>query len=176
MELKEIKQVVALEEVSTTAEISKEVESQEESKGVGINKPEVLSFMKNNHHHGTIILHYLEDPFLQKKSAKDDSFKFFKFISPTISTWVQHVLQGMSNFISDRTLEDLLRGRETMSYGSVMYLYGWIIEEHQPIGIDYQPIRDDYIEDSMTQYYIEFDEESSRRIKILESHFSSSRD
>ena len=56
MELKEIKQGVALEEVSTTAEIPEEVELQEESKGVGINKPEVLPFMKNNHHHGTIIL------------------------------------------------------------------------------------------------------------------------
>ena len=40
-----------------------------------------------------------------------------------------------------------------------MYMYGWIIEEHQPIGIDYQQIRDeDYIEDSMTQHCMEFDE------------------
>jgi len=35
-----------------------------------------------------------------------------------------------------------------------------MMEEHQPIGIDYQPIRDDdYIEDSMTQHYMEFDKD-----------------
>ena len=33
------------------------------------------------------------------------------------------------------------------------------MEEHQPIGIDYQLIcDDDYIEYSMTKHYIEFDE------------------
>ena len=34
------------------------------------------------------------------------------------------------------------------------------MEENQPIGIDFQLIRDDddYIEDSMTQHYMEFDE------------------
>ena len=38
-----------------------------------------------------------------------------------------------------------------MNYESMMYVYGWIMEENQPIGIDYQPIcDDDYIEDSMT--------------------------
>ena len=32
----------------------------------------------------------------------------------------------------------------------MMNVYGWV-EEHQPIGIDYQPIcDDDYIEHSMT--------------------------
>ena len=46
-----------------------------------------------------------------------------------------------------------------MNYESMMYAYGWMIEEHQSIGIDYQQIRDeDYIEDSMTQHYVEFDE------------------
>jgi len=39
------------------------------------------------------------------------------------------------------------------------YVYGWMMEEHQPIDIDYQPIRDDYIEDSMAQYYMEFNED-----------------
>jgi len=46
-----------------------------------------------------------------------------------------------------------------MNYGSMVYEYGWMTEEHQPIGINYQPIRDDdYIEDSMTQHYMEFNE------------------
>ena len=35
-----------------------------------------------------------------------------------------------------------------------------MMEEHQPIDIDYQQIWDDhYIEDSMTQHYIEFNED-----------------
>jgi len=35
-----------------------------------------------------------------------------------------------------------------------------MMEEHQPISIDYQSIQDDdYIEDSMTQHYMEFDED-----------------
>jgi len=39
-------------------------------------------------------------------------------------------------------------------------MYGWMIEEHQPIALDYQPIRDDYyIEDSMKQYYMEFNDD-----------------
>ena len=78
----------------TTAEIFEEIDkSQEEYKGVRINKLEVLPSMEDNHHHDTIIFHDIEDPFLQKESAQDDDFKFFEFISPTISTWVQHVLQ-----------------------------------------------------------------------------------
>jgi len=62
--------------------------------------------LKIDYQHGKIIHHDLEDTFLRKKSAKDDNFKFFEFISPTISTWVQHVLQGMLKLISTRTLED----------------------------------------------------------------------
>jgi len=47
-----------------------------------------------------------------------------------------------------------------MNYWSMVYVYGWMMKEHQPIGIDYQPIRDnDYIEDSITLYYIEFNED-----------------
>jgi len=48
----------------------------------------------------------------------------------------------MPNFISNRTLEDLHES-EPMNYGSMMYVYGWMMEKHQPIGIDYQLIRDD---------------------------------
>ena len=41
-----------------------------------------------------------------------------------------------------------------------MYVYGWMMEEYQPIGIDYQPTwNDDYIEDLMTQHYMEFNED-----------------
>jgi len=119
--------------------------------------------MKDNQYHGTFILYAFEDPFLRKKSAKDVRSKFFKFISPTISTcsstWVQHVLQNMLNSISTRTLEDLLHGNKPMKYESMMYVYTWMMEEHQPFGIDYQLIRDGYIEDSMTQHYIEFNED-----------------
>jgi len=152
VEPKEIKHVIALGEVPTTAKISKEVDKlQDKCRGVGINKFEVLPSMEDNHHHGTIILHDFGDPFLRKKSAKDDSFKFFEFISPTISTWVQHVLQGISNPISTRSFKYLLHGSKPMNYGSMMYVHGWMMEEHQPIGIDYQYIRDDdYIKDSMT--------------------------
>jgi len=95
--------------------------------------------------------------FMQKKSARDESFKFFNFISPTISMWARHVLHGMQNSISNYTLKDLFHGGQLMKYRSIVYVYRWLIEEHQPIDIDYQPIRDDYIEDSMMQYYMEYD-------------------
>ena len=53
-----------------------------------------------------------------------------------------------------------------MNYGSMVYVYDWMMEEHQPIGIDYQLIRDDdYIEDSMTQDYMGFNED--RRGEII---------
>ena len=55
MKPKEIKQGVALEEVSTTIEIP-EVDKLQEWKGVVINKLEVLPSMEDNHHHGTIIV------------------------------------------------------------------------------------------------------------------------
>jgi len=150
VEPKEIKQGVALEEVSTIAEIPKEVDKLHECKGVGTNKLEVLPSMEDNHHHGTIIFHDFKDPFLQKENAQDNSSKFFELISHTISTWVQCVPQDMSNSISNRTLKDLLRSK-SMNYESMVYVYDWMMEEHQPIGNDYQPILDDeYIEDLMT--------------------------
>jgi len=37
--------------------------------------------------HSTSILHDFEDPFMQKENARDASFQFFKFTSPTISIW-----------------------------------------------------------------------------------------
>ena len=161
MEPKDIKQRIALEEVSPTSEISEEKDqSLKWCNRIAHDKLlEMLPPMKDNQYHGTFILHDFEDPFLRKKSVKDDSSKFFKFISPTISTWVQHVLQSMLNPISIRTLKDF-HGSKTRNYGSMLYVYSWMIEEHQPIGINYQQIRDkNHIEDLMMQRYMEFDED-----------------
>jgi len=92
--------------------------------------------MRDIQHHG----HYdFEDLFMWKESAKNENFNFFKLISPTFSTWAQFVPQYRLNFISNHTLEDLLRASKSMTYESMMYVYGWMMEEHQPIGIDYQP-------------------------------------
>ena len=88
-------------------------------------------------HHDTSILYGFKDPFMRKESARDKSFNFFKFISPTISTWAQLVSQGMLNSISNYTLKELLHRSESMSYKSMTYLYSWMMEQHQPIGIDY---------------------------------------
>ena len=45
--------------------------------------------MRDIQHPGTSILYDFEDPFLQEKNSQDESFQFFKFISPTIGTWMQ---------------------------------------------------------------------------------------
>ena len=46
-------------------------------------------------------------------------------------------------------------------------MYSWMMEENQPIGIDYQPIRDDdYIEDSMTQHYMKFNEDRRDELRF----------
>ena len=39
--------------------------------------------------HSATILHNFKDNFMQKESAQDASFQFFKFISPTIGTWAR---------------------------------------------------------------------------------------
>jgi len=105
-----------------------------------------------------------------KESIRDKSFNFFKFISPTISTWVQRVPQGMPNSIYNRTLKDL--GSKPMNYRSIVYVYDWMMKEHQPIGIDYQPIRgDDYIEDSMMQHYMEFNEDCRGESRFWDHSF-----
>ena len=66
---------------------------------------------------------------MRKKSAKDENSRFLKSVSPTISAWVQRVLQEMSNPLSNRTLKNLLRGSESMNYENIMYIYGWIMED-----------------------------------------------
>ena len=74
--------------------------------------------------------------------------------------------------ISNFTLEDLLHGGEPMEYVSMMYMYRWMMKEHQPISIDYQPIRDDdYIEDLMIQHYMEFDENHRGESKFRDHTF-----
>ena len=78
----------------------------------------------------------------------------------------------MPNPISIHTLKDLLHEGKPMNYGSTVYVYGWMMEEHQLIGIDYQPIRDDdYIEDLMTQHYIEFNEDRQGESKFWNHAF-----
>ena len=47
------------------------------------------------------------------------------------------------------------------------------MEEHQPIGIDYQPIWDyDNIKDSMTQHYMEFNEDRRGESRFWDHTFS----
>ena len=50
---------------------------------------ELLLPMRDIQHHGTFILHDFEDLFMQKESARDERFKFFKFMSPTIGKRAQ---------------------------------------------------------------------------------------
>jgi len=46
------------------------------------------------------------------------------------------------------------------------------MEEHQPISIDYQLIRDDYIQDSMTQHYMEFNKDRQGESKFWDHTLS----
>ena len=71
--------------------------------------------MRDIKHPSTSILYDFEDPFLHEKNSQDESFQFFKFISPTVSTWAQRVSQSVPNFTSNRALKDL-RGSKSMSY------------------------------------------------------------
>ena len=54
----------------------------------------------------------------------------------------------------------------------MVYMYGWMMEENQTIGIDYQTIRDDYIEDSITQYYMKFNEDRQDESRFWDHTFS----
>ena len=73
MKPKEIKRSRALDEVSTIDEVPEEVDGAlEEYKGVGHNKLfEVLPYMKDNQHQGTVILRNFEDPFLHTEFVQD---------------------------------------------------------------------------------------------------------
>jgi len=42
--------------------------------------------MRYIQHHGASILQGFKNPFMRKESARDESFKFFKFMLPSIST------------------------------------------------------------------------------------------
>jgi len=106
-----------------------------------------------------------------KDGVRDESFKLFNFISPTISMWARCVLHDMPSSISNCTLEDL-HGGKPIKYGSMVYVYGWMMKDHQPIGIDYQPIRDDnYIEDPMTQHYMDFGEDPRGKVRFWSHPF-----
>jgi len=50
---------------------------------------EGLPPIRDIQHHVTSIRHDFKYPFLQEENAQDESFQFFKFISPTIGTWAQ---------------------------------------------------------------------------------------
>ena len=125
VEPNKIKQSITLEEVSPTTEILEKIElALEEFKEVVHDElTEELSPMRDIQYQGTSICHDFEDPFVQKKNAWDESFQFFEFISPTINTWVQHILQGMPNLIFTRILEDLLHRSKLMNYVSMVYVY-----------------------------------------------------
>ena len=103
VESREIEQSLALEKVSPTVEISKEIDQslEECNEVVHDNLLDILPSMKDLQHLDMFILHDFEDHFLQKESTRDEIFKFFDFVSPTISTWAQRVLQDMPNFISN---------------------------------------------------------------------------
>ena len=92
MEPKETTQGFVLfdkDEVTPSTEIHERVEpTLEESEGVGHDKYlEILPLMRGIQHHGTFIHHGFEDPFMREESARDERFKFFKFMLPTIGMW-----------------------------------------------------------------------------------------
>ena len=105
MESKKIKQNLTLEEIILPAEVPEELDkSLDEYKGVVYDKlVDILSSRRDIQHHGTFILHSFADPFMRKKSVKDESPKFFKFISP-ISRWAQHVLRD--TFLQAKCVQD----------------------------------------------------------------------
>ena len=109
MESKETQQKFALvvkKEVAPSLEVSKKMKPilEEFKKKFHVELPEELPPMREIQHYDTSIIRCFENLFMQKKSTRDEIFKFFKFASPTISMWAQRILQGMSNFISNRTL------------------------------------------------------------------------
>ena len=55
----------------------------------------------------------------------------------------------------------------------MVYVYDWMMKEHQPIGIDYQPIQDEnYIKDSMTHYYMKCDEDHRDESRFWDHTFT----
>jgi len=125
-EIKENFALVVKEKVTTSIEIPKKMKPMlEEFKEVVHDKPsEGLQPMRDIQHHDTSIIHGLENPFMQKESVRDESFRFFNFISPSISTWARRVLHGMPSSISNCTSKNLLHGGESMKYGSMVCMYG----------------------------------------------------
>ena len=85
VESKEIKKSLILEEVSLIPE--KIEPSLEEFKAVHDEFTEGLP--PDIQHHDTSIRYDFENPFLQEENAQDESFQFFKFKLPTITTWTR---------------------------------------------------------------------------------------
>jgi len=110
--------------------------------------------MKDNHH-GTIILHDFEDPFMRKESARDESFNFFKFISSTINTGAR-----CSSKYAKFHLHSYLEKSSQWKQVNELWEHDvcvWLDDGGAPTN---QSIWDkNYIEDSMTQHYMEFDED-----------------
>jgi len=55
--------------------------------------------MRDIQHHHTSIRHDFKDPFLHENNAHDESFQFFKFILPTIATWMQQKHDPLLSYI-----------------------------------------------------------------------------
>jgi len=96
MESKEIKQRFALvkKEVAPFIEVPEKMKPMLEKfkRVVHYEFLKGLQPMRDIQRHDASIFHDFEDPFIWKESVRDESFKFFKLISPTICT--QRVLHG----------------------------------------------------------------------------------
>ena len=55
--------------------------------------------MRDIQHHVTSIRHDFKDLFLQEENVQDESFQFFKFISPAIDTWTQRKHDPSLNYM-----------------------------------------------------------------------------
>jgi len=91
---------VVKEEVAPSIEVPEKMKPMlEEFKEVAHDGlPKRLPPMRDIQHHCASIFHAFEDPSIRKEIARDESFKFFKFISLSISTWARRVLHGIAEF------------------------------------------------------------------------------
>jgi len=66
--------------------------------------------MRGIQHHGTFIHHGFEDSFMREESARDERFKFLKFMSPTIGMWAQRKYDPSLSYIDcDEDFQDKSR-------------------------------------------------------------------
>ena len=157
---KKIKQGVGLEEVPTIADIPRRSTNYRMS-------AKVLGLTSLKYYHLWKIIIIMIWLFLMISRIFSCGRKVLQrkaLISSTsyhlLSTRERKMFLKVSQIPSPLVLWNFFHESKSMNYGSMMYVYGWMMEEHQPIDIDHQPIRDDdYIEDSMTQHYMELDED-----------------